>query len=413
MALLPVADALAQVLASIDGPVPEEMVPLAASHGRSLARDLAARRTQPPFAVSAMDGYAVRAADCATIPATLAVIGESAAGRGFSGDIAPGETVRIFTGAPLPASADAIVIQEDTQALDGGRVEIREAPPVGHYVRPAGLDFTEGDVLLQAGRALDAGDIALAAAMNHATLPVRRKPRVAIIATGDELVLPGEEPGADQIVASNIYALAAIIARAGGEPIDCGIARDTREDVLRVVETARIAEPDILITLGGASVGAHDLVQETLTGIGLELGFWRIAMRPGKPLMHGTLGGKSRDMLFLGLPGNPVSAMVCAILFLTPAIRALLGDPQAPEGAPRHPGILGTDLEANDKREDYMRAKLTLRAGALPLVEPFARQDSSMLGHLARADALVIRAPHALAAKAGEPVEFIQLADIF
>jgi len=409
MALLPVADALAQVLASIDGPVPEEMVPLAACHGRSLARDLAARRTQPPFAVSAMDGYAVRAADCATIPATLTVIGESAAGRGYRGDIGPGEAVRIFTGAPLPTSADAIVIQEDTQARDDGRVDILEAPPVGHYVRPAGLDFAQGAILLEAGRALDAGDIALAAAMNHASLPVRRKPRVAIIATGDELVLPGEEPGPDQIVASNIYALAAIITRAGGEAIDCGIARDTRADVLRVVDAARAAKPDILITLGGASVGAHDLVQETLTGIGLELGFWRIAMRPGKPLMHGKLGG----LLFLGLPGNPVSAMVCAILFLTPAIRALLGDPLAPHGAPRHPAILGIDLKANDKREDYMRAKLTPRPGGLPLVEPFARQDSSMLGHLARANALLIRAPFAPEAKAGEPVDYLRLADIF
>ncbi len=409
MALLPVADALAQVLASIDGPVPEEMVPLAACHGRSLARDLAAKRTQPPFAVSAMDGYAVRAADCASVPATLTVIGESAAGRGFRGDIGPGEAVRIYTGAPLPASADAIVIQEDTQARDGDRVEIREAPPAGHYVRPAGLDFAEGDVLLEAGRRLDAGDIALAAAMNHAALPVRRKPRVAIIATGDELVLPGEEPGPDQIVASNIYALAAIIARAGGEAIDCGIARDTREDVLRVVEAARAAKPDILITLGGASVGAHDLVQEVLRGIGLELGFWRIAMRPGKPLMHGKLG----DLLFLGLPGNPVSAMVCAILFLAPAIRALQGDPDAPKGPVRHPGILGKDLKANDKREDYMRAHLTPRAGALPLVTAFDRQDSSMLGHLARADALLIRAPFAPEAKAGEPVEYLRLADIF
>ncbi len=409
MALLPVADALAQVLASIDGPVPEETVPLAACHGRSLARALAAKRTQPPFAVSAMDGYAVRAADCTPVPATLTVIGESAAGRGFHGDIAPGESVRIFTGAPLPASADAIVIQEDTQALDDGRVEIREAPPAGHYVRPAGLDFAQGAILLEAGRALDAGDIALAAAMNHAALSVRSKPRVAIIATGDELVLPGEEPGPDQIVASNIYALAAIITRAGGEAIDCGIARDTHADVLRVVDAARAAKPDILITLGGASVGAHDLVQETLSGIGLELGFWRIAMRPGKPLMHGKLGG----MLFLGLPGNPVSAMVCAILFLAPAIRALLGDPQAPQGPIRHPAILGADLKANDKREDYMRAKLTLRPGALPLAQPFDRQDSSMLGHLARADALLIRAPFAPEAKAGELAEYLRLADIF
>lgn len=405
MALLPVAEALERVLASAPGAAEAEDVPLALCHGRTLARDVAARRTQPPFPVSAMDGYAVRAEDVAQVPVDLRVIGESAAGRGWRGRIGAGETVRIFTGAPLPDGADAIVIQEDADALDDRRIRVREGAPAGRYVRPAGLDFSEGDTLLAAGRRLDAGDIALAAAMNHASLAVRRKPRVAIIATGDELVRPGETPGPDQIVASNIFALAAIIARAGGEAIDCGIARDTRADVTRVVAEAQAHRPEILLTLGGASVGDHDLVQKTLSGLGLELGFWRIAMRPGKPLMHGRLG----ETLFLGLPGNPVSAMVCAILFVAPAIRALVGDPAAPRGAATEPAILGVDLPENDKRQDYMRSSLTIRPDALPLAAPFAKQDSSMLGHLARADALVIRAPFAPPAKAGEVVQTIRL----
>ncbi|MCG6122893.1 MAG: molybdopterin molybdotransferase MoeA [Microvirga sp.] len=409
MALLPVAEALAQILASAPGSVEAETVPLARCHGHTLAQDVAARRTQPPFPVSAMDGYAVRAADVAQVPVALRVIGESAAGRGWRGAIAQGEAVRIFTGAPLPDGADAIVIQEDADRLDDERIRVREGAQAGRYVRPAGLDFAEGETLLAAGRRLDAGAIALAAGMNHAALPVRRKPRVAIIATGDELVRPGETPGPDQIVASNIFALAAIIARAGGEAIDCGIARDTRADVARVVGEAQAHRPDILLTLGGASVGDHDLVQETLTGLGLELGFWRIAMRPGKPLMHGRLG----ETLFLGLPGNPVSAMVCAILFVGPAIRTLLGDPDAARGAPIEPAVLAVDLPENDKRQDYMRASLTMRPDALPLAAPFAKQDSSMLGHLARADALVIRAPFAPPAKAGDIVETIRLDAVF
>ncbi|TVR08087.1 MAG: molybdopterin molybdenumtransferase MoeA [Salinarimonadaceae bacterium] len=409
MALLPVAEALERVLASAPGIVEAETIPLAQCHGRTLAQDVAARRTQPPFPVSAMDGYAVRAADVAQVPAELRVTGESAAGRGWRGAISEGEAVRIFTGAPLPEGADAIVIQEDCDRLDSDRIRVREGAPAGRYLRSAGLDFSEGDVLLRAGRRLDAGDIALAAAMNHAALSVRRKPRVAIIATGDELVLPGETPGPDQIVASNIFALAAMIEKAGGEAIDCGIARDTREDVTRVVAQAQAHRPDILLTLGGASVGDHDLVQATLKDLGLELGFWRIAMRPGKPLMHGRLGAT----LFLGLPGNPVSAMVCAILFVAPAIRSLLGDPEAARGARTEPAILAVDLGENDRREDYLRSTLTIRPDALPLATPFTKQDSSMLGHLARADALVIRAPFAPPAKAGDLVTTIRLDAVF
>ncbi len=409
MALLPVDEALARVLASVAGPDEIESIPLGQCHGRTLAGDIAARRTQPPFPASAMDGYAVRATDAATAPVTLRLIGESAAGRGFAGAIGEGEAVRIFTGAPVPDGADAIVIQENAEPLDGGRVRVLEPAVQGRFLRPAGLDFSEGEVLLRSGVTLDARHIALAAAMNHAQLPLRRRPRVAIIATGDELVLPGEEPGPDQIVASNIFAIAAIVARAGGEPIDCGIARDTREDVARAVAEARAAAPDILVTLGGASVGEHDLVQEVLADLGLELGFWRIAMRPGKPLIHGRLG----EMLYLGLPGNPVSSMVCAILFLVPAIRALLGDAAAALSPPRESAILGCDLPANDARQDYLRAALEPGAESLPRATPFAKQDSSMLGLLARADALVIRAAHAPPAQAGEIVDIIRLAEVF
>jgi molybdopterin molybdotransferase len=404
MSLLPVEEALRRVLASVAEPVPAEDVPIAACFERTLASDLAALRTQPPFAASAMDGYAVRAADVASPPATLRVIGASVAGRGFRGRIGAGEAVRIFTGAPMPEGSDAVVIQEDTRAEDDVAM-VLESVPNGRFVRPSGLDFREGDKLLAAGQRLDARRLSLAAAMGHASLPVRRKPRVAILATGDELVRPGETPGPDQIVASNIFALAGLVSRAGGEPIDLGIARDTFEDLERAIETARAEGADLLVTLGGASVGEHDLVQSALTRQGMDLGFWRVALRPGKPLMHGRLG----PMLLLGLPGNPVSSIVCAILFVVPAIKALLGDPLA--GAdPAEPARLGADLRANDSRQDYLRAALTPSADGLPLVEALPAQDSSMLGALARADALIVRPPHAPAAKSGDSCRIIRLA---
>lgn len=415
MSLLPVAEARARILAAVTAPVEAETVPLAACAGRTLAQDVIATRMQPPFAASAMDGWAVRAQDVASAPVTLSVIGESAAGRRYEGRIGPGEAVRIFTGAPVPEGADAIVIQENAQVQENGQlqenaqaqgafVEIREGAPPGRFVRPEGLDFQEGDVLIAAGRRLDARTLALCAAMNHARLPVRRRPRVALIATGDELVLPGEAPGPDQIVASNLYAIAAMVEAAGGEAIPLGIARDTPEAIRESLARARAADYDILVTLGGASVGQHDLVQETLAEEGLALGFWRIAMRPGKPLMCGTLGGR----LFLGLPGNPVSSMVCALLFLQPAIRALLGDPAAGVLATQA-AVLAAPLRANDAREDYLRARLTPRAGGLALVEAAPVQDSSMLGVLARADALIVRAPHAPALEAGAVVEVLPL----
>ncbi len=400
--MLSVADALGRVLASVTGPVPSETVALERAAGRTLANDLAALRTQPPFAGSAMDGYAVRSADVADVPAMLEVIGRSAAGAGFAGEVGRGQAVRIFTGAPLPRGADAVVLQEDTD-LGTDRVEVRATVAPARHVRAAGLDFRTGDRLLQAGQRLDARRLALAAAMGHPRLPVRRKPRVAILATGDELVRPGEETGPDQIVASNSYAVAAIAKRAGGEAVDLGIARDTLPDLADRIAAAQTAEADLLVTLGGASVGEHDLVQEALTRAGMDLGFWRVALRPGKPLMHGRLG----RTLLLGLPGNPVSSIVCGIVFVVPAIRALLGDPGAGDD-PTEAGVLGIDVPANDLRQDYMRAALTRGPAGEAVVAPQSRQDSSMLAVMAGSEALLVRPPHAPASRAGGPCRIIR-----
>ncbi|MFE1600823.1 molybdopterin molybdotransferase MoeA [Methylobacterium sp. ID0610] len=401
-ALLPVAEALARILADA-APVEAEAVPIGRASGRTLAADVRARRTQPPFAASAMDGYAVRSADVAEPPTTLRVIGTSAAGHGFAGPVGPGEAVRIFTGAPMPEGADTIVIQEDAEAA-GDRVRLRQGNPPGRHVRGSGLDFREDDLLLAAGTRLDGQRVALAAAGGHPVLPLRRRPRVAILATGDELVQPGEPAAWDQIVASNGLALAAMAEEAGAEAIDLGIAGDRFADLEAAIGRARDAGADLLLTLGGASVGDHDLVQSALVHQGLDLGFWRVAIRPGKPLMHGRLG----RMAVLGLPGNPVSSVVCGLVFVRPLIRALLGDPQA--GADRsEPARLGRDLPANDMRQDYLRARLTHDGDGPPVVHPDPRQDSSMLSVLATAEALLIRPAHAPAAKAGDPCRILRL----
>jgi molybdopterin molybdotransferase len=401
--LLPVADALARVLASAAQPLSEEMVPLSQAQGRTLARDLAARRTQPPFPASAMDGYAVKGTDVASAPATLKVIGTSAAGHSFGGTLKAGEAVRIFTGAPVPDGADTVVIQENTSTGDGTVTVLEPGKPDAN-IRRAGLDFAAGDVLLPKGRLLGPCELALVGAMNHGSVPVTRRPRVALLATGDELVQPGEEPGPDQIVASNTFAVGAYAAAAGAEIIDLGIAGDTFEALEAGIRRARDAQADVLVTLGGASVGDHDLVQTALSREGMELGFWRIAMRPGKPLMHGRIG----DMRILGLPGNPVSAIVCGVLFLVPLVRALAGDPEAGRDM-SEPGILGGELKANDSRQDYLRATLSGDGNGLPIVTPFGRQDSSMLRVLAQSQVLVVRPPFAEAAKAGDPCRFIRL----
>jgi molybdopterin molybdotransferase len=401
--LTSVEEALKRIIEDVPGPLPTEDVPLAACRGRRLATDLAALRTQPPFAASAMDGYAVRAADVGQLPAALKVIGTSAAGHRFPGSVGPGEAVRIFTGAPVPDGADRVVIQEDA-LREGDAVTFAAVTSSGNNIRAAGLDFTEGQRLIAAGARLDARLLALAAAMGHGTLPVRRRPRVAILATGDELVRPGEPAGPDQIVTSNSYAVAALAEDEGAEVVDLGIAGDDFAALEASIAAAQSAKADVLVTLGGASVGDHDLVQSALVKQGMRLGFWRIAMRPGKPLMHGRLG----PMAILGLPGNPVSAIVCALLFLVPLIRTLAGDPDALRDRSEE-AELATDVPANDLRQDYLRAELIDRPDGLPLARPFGRQDSSMLSTLAASGALVLRPPHAPAAKAGARCRILRL----
>ncbi len=399
--MISVEEARQRIVAAMR-PMPAEQVALAHALGRVLAEDVASRRTQPPAAVSAMDGYAVRAVDVAELPARLTVIGYAPAGGAYDGTLGPDEAVRIFTGAPVPDGADAIVIQENTTA-DGDTVTVVGGnAAAGTYVRPAGLDFAEGQVLLQAGHALSARDIGLAAGMNVPWLRVRRKPRIALLATGDEVVMPGDPIGPNQIVSTNGLSLASFVTAEGGDAIDLGIAPDSEHALQSMAAGARGA--DMLVTTGGASVGDHDLVQKVLGNIGLELDFWQIAMRPGKPLIFGRLG----EAAVLGLPGNPVSSMVCALIYLRPALRAMLGMPPTDEREAT--AVLGRDLDKNDERQDYLRARLSHDAGGALTATPFDRQDSSMFAHLAHADCLIVRAPFAPPAATGSPVAIIPLA---
>jgi molybdopterin molybdotransferase len=403
VALMPVADALAAILAGAD-PMPEEMVALEAAHHRVLARDVAARRTQPPQAMSAMDGYAVRAADAAHAQAKLKVIGEVAAGRPFDRAIGPGEAARIFTGGVIPDGADAVVIQEDTLA-DGNSITITETAAPGRNVRVAGVDFREGDVLLSAGTRLSDRDLSLAASMNYPELPVRKRPKLALLATGDELVMPGTTLGPGQIVYSNGYALRALARAEGADTIDLGVAADTIKATTAGIRRARQSGADILVTTGGASVGDHDLVKTSLEAEGVTMAFWKIAMRPGKPMMHGRLGA----MRVVGVPGNPVSSYVCTMLFVVPLIRALSGRKLVHHV--RENALLGRDIAANDQREDYLRARLEERADGSLIATPVTKQDSSLLANLAAAQALVVRPPFAPAAKAGSACEILRLAE--
>ncbi len=395
--MISVEEALARVLAPLE-PLPPEQVSLADGLGRVLAEDLAARRTQPPFAASAMDGYAVRAADLAQIPAELRIVAEIPAGAGFDGRVGPGEAARIFTGAPLPAGTDTIVIQEDTER-QGDRVRILEAAPRGRYVRREGLDFAAGEVLLRAGRRLGARDIGVAAAMNRPWLFVHRRPRVAILSTGDEIVMPGDPIGPHQIVSSNSLALAAFVAACGGVAVSVGNAPDDAGALRRIA--AATSGVDLLVTTGGVSVGDHDLVRDALAADGLELDFWQIAMRPGKPLML----GRYRGAPMLGLPGNPVSTFVCALLFLKPAIDRLSGLPDTAEAA--RTARLGAPLPENDRRQDYLRSRLARAADGSLEVFPFEVQDSSMMRLLGASDCLVVRPPLAPAAAAGAIVPIL------
>ncbi len=400
---LPVPEAKARILANVSKVRPFEAVPLERAAGRTLAKDLAARRTQPPKAVSAMDGYAVRACDAAELPVRLRQIGESTAGHGFSGSLGPKETVRIFTGAPVPDGCDTILIQEHAR-VEAGFVEPLDVVASGRHIRAKGIDFSEGDVLLSAGTRLGAPAIALAAAMNYAEVPVARRPRVAILSAGDELVRPGEPIGEDQIVATNSFAIAALAETAGGEAIDLGIAKDELSAIEQGISAAKASGADLLVTLGGASVGEYDLVKPALARQGMELNFWKIAMRPGKPVIHGRLG----PMIILGLPGNPAAAIVAGIVFLVPLIRALCGDLDAARDQ-SEPAILGKALRGNDSRQDFLRATLHQSESGLPVATPFEIQDSSLLKVLAQSQCLVVREPHAPPAEAGDPCRIIRL----
>jgi molybdopterin molybdotransferase len=396
--MLAVEEAHARIVAAF-APLPTEWVHLTAAAGRVLARDLIAERDQPPADTSAMDGYAVRAADLASGQATLRLAGSAPAGGAYDRELGPGETVRIFTGGLLPRGGDAVALQENARA-EGDRVRIEGAVEPGSFVRPAGLDFRRGERALTDGRRLTARDIGLAAALNHAWLPVRRRPRIALLAAGDELVLPGQPLAPAQIVNSNTVALAAMVRQWGGEPVDLGIVRD-RPDSLAEAST-QLRGVDLVVTLGGASVGERDLVRAVLGEHGLALNFWQIAMRPGKPLLFGRV----REVPLLGLPGNPVSAGVCAVLFVRSAMCAMLGlDPKPPEV----PAVLGAALGPNDRRQEYLRARISWRGDGRLEAVPATRQDSSMLAIFARADCLIKRAPFAPAMAPGTAVSVLLL----
>lgn len=389
--MISVEEALQRLLA-LAVPLGTEAVPLRHAAGRYMPAAALATRDQPPFPASAMDGYAV--AGDARPGATFAVIGEAGAGHGFAGTLVPGQCIRIFTGAPVPTGAKRIVLQEDATRA-GDRMTVGDSVDDGPHIRPAGQDFRTGDRL--SPRWLAPQDLALLAAMNLPAVPVTRRPTVAIIATGDELVMPGEDPRPDQIIASNSFALKAMVEAEGGIARLLPIARDSEAELATVLDLAESA--DLIVTIGGASVGDHDLVGKAA---GLAHSFWKIAMRPGKPLMAGRLDG----VPMLGLPGNPVSAIVCGHLFLLPMVRAMLGDP-SPAPRPRK-ALLAIDLPANGPRAHYMRARL-IQGDALPGIAPFDRQDSALLSILGQADALLIRPVEAPACRAGDTVDYLPL----
>ncbi len=402
MALLPVAEAKARLLSQARPIAETETLSLHQAGGRVLAEVATARLNQPPFDASAMDGYALRAEDAPDVGTELSVIGTAAAGHPYTGRVSEGEAVRILTGAPLPEGADAIIIQEDVEPAGLNRIRTKAAVTRGRHIRPRGQDFSDEENVLEPGTVLDYSHLTVAAAMNHPTLSVYRRPKVAVLATGDELLPPGGTPGPGQIIASNTFGVAALIRDNGGEVLDLGIVPDNREAIRAAIDLAGTSDVDVLVTLGGASVGDHDLVQSTLRAAGMELDFWRLAMRPGKPLMVGRLG----RMQVLGLPGNPVASLVCSLLFLEPLVRTLARLPEKPREAQ---ALAAHDLPANDGRQDYLRATLARDREGNLRAEAFRKQDSSMMKILARSDALIIRPPHAPLLPAGAPCPVLLL----
>ena len=401
--LLAVDEARERIIAGL-APMTSESLPLSDTMGRVLASDVSARLSLPPAAVSAMDGYAVRGGDCSAVGTTLRRIGESAAGRPWDGSVEAGTAVRIFTGAVVPQGADTIVLQEDVTAEsedDGARITISELPTHGQFIRPAGLDVSKGDLILRAGTVMSARLIALAVSAGHSEISVWRRPHVGILSTGDELVRPGEVPGAGQIISSNATYLSAFVEACGGIPVDLGIARDRPGEMLACVRAAP-APLDLVITTGGASVGTHDHIVSDLNSAGTELGFWKIAMRPGKPLIHGRID----DIPLLGLPGNPVSSAVCANIFLRPAVARLSGTDHEPQMIEAR---LGIDLAENDRRQDYLRSVLAYDGNGRPVVTPAKKQDSSMISVYAGANALVVRPPFDPPKTAGDTVMVMPL----
>tara|TARA_B100000676_G_C18080115_1_gene850563 strand:+ start:1175 stop:2389 length:1215 start_codon:yes stop_codon:yes gene_type:complete len=397
--MIQVSEAERRILAAIS-PMPLEQVVITDSFGRVAGEDIHSRRTQPPMPVSAMDGYAVRAEDVLNTPTKLQIVGYAPAGASYEKPLKTGEAVRIFTGAPVPIGANAIIIQEDTEQV-GEFVLINESATSGRYIRPAGLDFSEDDILISAGTRMTARHVGLMAAMNVPWMMAHRRPRVAILATGDEIVMPGDPIGQNQIVSSNAIALSAFVKAMGGQPVLLGIAPDDR-NALRQIASG-ISGNDILVTTGGASVGDHDLVQDVLSNRGMNVDFWRIAMRPGKPLMFGVID----QIPVLGLPGNPVSSLVCAMIFLRPALAKMQGLKKVQHEI--HRMISASDLPENDHRQDYLRAKIETTATKDKTIRAFSEQDSSMMATLTKSDALIIREPYAPALKAGESVNILKM----
>ncbi len=377
-----------------------EQIAVSNAFGRVLAEDIYSLVNQPPVAVSSMDGYAVRAIDVRTAPSKLRLIGESSAGSSFAGGVSGGQTVRIFTGAALPRGADSVVIQENT-TKHNHMVTILTSAKKGDYVRPKGLDFRKGKKLLTTGQKLNYRHLSLIAAMNVPWVQVVRKPRIAILATGSELVMPGEINGENQIVSSNSIGLAAFVSACGGEALNLGIAEDKPESIIKLV--SQIDKTDLLVTIGGASVGEYDLIRPVLIKKGLKIKFNKVAMRPGKPLIF----GKIDTLPMFGLPGNPVSAGVTAILFLKPAINLMLG--QKLKENDFENAFLTQDIPKNDLRQDYLRAKLASGRDGRLKVTPFLKQDSSMLATFTESDCLIVRKPAAKALKAGSKVQIIYL----